>query len=591
MSFGRWWRESAGRGGQIKRSWEERLKEIEELASYYERNPLPPVYKPRLSQPFLPSRVWKIFCRQAEAFNYVKTCKEYVHVFALEKNTQSGPRFYLVTSYEELWFYYSKGYKTSLMHCYEVIPENDPCKLYFDLEFYKPANPDADGKSMVAKLIQLVSEKLKELYGVNSSAKDVLNLDSSTDEKFSRHLIFLPQKAVFKDNIHVGNFVRRILQPAIRLIESNAAAVIPEEGAGHVFQCSAERAGSDGSLTGLTAVGDASEDWPAVAHKAKDTETSYQGKNSEFSFLIVNDKGGNKQLLVDLGVYTKNRNFRMYNSSKAGKNVILKIAEDNKFVPKCEQNVSTEEAYFLSSLVCNVRVRDDTKVLTSGLSEEEGNMSGVLNSQNTRSSGDSMDGYQDSPYPEIDCFVRSLVNKDGVQGGIRRWNYFSPYEILVYDISGYRWCANIGRAHKSNNIMILVDLKNEVWYQKCHDPVCREKNFKSQSFPLPPGICLPFLFKQEEECESRNIEVKPHCGMSDLSNTSVSVEKSLSQGFLLSDSEWDNASDDTCFLEATEDVELAEAANDSLTYAMEEIPDEILLEALRKQDTCNKESN
>ncbi|KAM9578662.1 DNA-directed primase/polymerase protein isoform 3-T3 [Guaruba guarouba] len=504
MSFGRRWRESEGRGGQIKRSWEERLKEIEELASYYERNPLPPVYKPRLSQPFLPSRVWKLFCRQAEAFNYVKTCKEYVHVFALEKNTQSGPRFYLVTSYEELWFYYSKGYKTSLMHCYEVIPENDPCKLYFDLEFYKPANPDADGKSMVAKLIQLVSEKLKELYGVNCSAKDVLNLDSSTDEKFSRHLIFLPQKAVFKDNIHVGNFVRRILQPAIRLIESNAAAVIPEEGAGHVFQCSADGAGSDGSLTGLTAVGDASKDWPAIAHQAKDTETSYQGKNSEFSFLIVNDKGGNKQLLVDL---------------------------------------------------------------------------------------DSMDGYQDSPYPEIDCFVRSLVNKDGVQGGIRRWNYFSPYEILVYDISGYRWCANIGRAHKSNNIMILVDLKKEVWYQKCHDPVCREKNFKSQSFPLPPGICLPFLFKQEEECESRNIEVKPHCGMSDLSNTSVSVEKSLSQGFLLSDSEWDNASDDTCFLEATEDVELAEAANDSLTYAMEEIPDEILLEALRKQDTCNKESN
>jgi len=45
----------------------------------------------------------------------------------------------------------------------------------------------------------------------------------------------------------------------------------------------------------------------------------------------------------------------MYKSSKAGKNVILTIAEDNKFVPNCEENVSLEEAYFLSSLVCNVR--------------------------------------------------------------------------------------------------------------------------------------------------------------------------------------------------------------------------------------------
>ncbi|NWY61143.1 PRIPO protein, partial [Chionis minor] len=551
----------------MKRKWEERLKKVEELASHYERNPLPPVYRPKLSQPFLPSSVWKIFCRQAEAFNYVKTCKEDVHVFALEKNTQSGQRFYLVTTYKELWFYYTIGYKTSLMHCYEVIPEKDPCKLYFDLEFHKPANPGADGKSMVAKLIELVSQKLKELYDVNCSAKDVLNLDSSTDEKFSRHLIFLPQKTVFKDNINVGNFVRTILQPAIRLMESKAAVAIPEGGAEDVFQCSAETVGSDSSLTNPTAGEDPSQGWPAIACKTKDMETPRQGENSEFSFLIVNDKGGDKQLFVDLGVYTKNRNFRMYKSSKAGKNVILKIAEDNKFVPHCEESISLEEAYFLSSLICNVSNGYVPVVF-------------VLT--------DSMEGYQDSPYPEIDYFVRSLVNKDGIQGGIRRWNYFSLEEILVYDISGYRWCENIGRAHKSNNIMILVDLKKEVWYQKCHDPVCREKNFKSQSFPLPPRICLPFLFKEEEEYplvdERGNTEekVKPRSGTLDVSDSSVSLEKSVSQDFLLSDSEWDNASDDACFLEATDDVELAEAASNSLHCAREEIPDEVLLEALRK---------
>ncbi|NXG43793.1 PRIPO protein, partial [Psilopogon haemacephalus] len=538
----------------MKRKWEERLKKVEELSSYYERNPLPPIYRPRLSKPLQPSSVWKIFCRQAEAFDYVKTCKEDVHVFALEKNTQNGQRFYLVTTYKELWFYYTKGYKTSLMHCYEVIPEQDPCKLYFDLEFHKPANPGADGKSMVAKLIELVSQKLKKLYDVNCSAKDVLNLDSSTDEKFSRHLIFLPQNTVFKDNMHVGNFVRSILQPALRLMESEAAAAIPE-GAGAVSQCSAEGIGLDGSL--------ASKGCPATAHQTKDLETSQQGENWEFSFLVVNDKEGNKQLFVDLGVYTKNRNFRMYKSSKAGKNVILKIAEDNKFVPKCEDDVSLEEAYFLSSLICNI------SLYVAFVST------------------DSMEGYQVSPYPEIDSFVCSLVNKDGVQGGIRRWNYFSLEEILVYDISGYRWCENIGRAHKSNNIMILVDLKKEVWYQKCHDPVCREKNFKSQSFPLPPRICLPFLFKEEEEYTVMdgkwNTEEENQCSnVSDLSKSSVTLEKSLSQDSLLSDSKWDNASDDACFLEATEDVELAEAANASLDYGMEEIPDEDILEALRE---------
>ncbi|XP_039921757.1 DNA-directed primase/polymerase protein isoform X3 [Hirundo rustica] len=544
----------------MNRKWQERMKKVEELASHYERNPLPTVYRPRLSKPSMPSSVWKIFSRQAEAFNYAKTCQEDVHVFALEKNTRSGQRFYLVTTYKELWFYYTKGYKTSLMHCYEVIPEKDACKLYFDLEFYKPANPDADGKSMVMKLIELVSQKLKELYDVNCSSKDVLNLDSSTDEKFSRHLIFLPQKTVFKDNTHIG-------------------------------------AGLDGSLTNFTAVEDASKDWPAIAHKTKDIEMPHQEENVDFSFLIVNDKEGNKQLFVDLGVYTKNRNFRMYKSSKAGKNVILKIAEDNKFIPNCEKDVSLEEAYFLSSLICNVRVSDDIKVLSSGFSEEERKMSAFLNSKTTRSSRDPMEGHQGSPYPEIDHFVRSLVNKDGLQGGIRQWSYFSLKELLIYDISGYRWCENIGRAHKSNNIMILVDLKNEVWYQKCHDPVCREQNFKSPSFPLPPGICLPSLFQEEEESTLMDDRghtegaVNPYSNASDLSKSSVSPENSWSTDFLLSDSEWENTSDDACFLEAAEDVELAEAADDSLNYAMEEIPDEVLLEALRKEDLCTKGSS
>lgn len=43
----------------------------------------------------------------------------------------------------------------SLMHCYEVILEGTVCKLYFDLEFHKPSNKDADGQTMVSRLIQV----------------------------------------------------------------------------------------------------------------------------------------------------------------------------------------------------------------------------------------------------------------------------------------------------------------------------------------------------------------------------------------------------------------------------------------------------
>lgn len=51
---------------------------------------------------------------------------------------------------------------------------------------------------------QHVCKALQEFYTVNCSAEDVLNLDSSTEEKFSRHLIFQLRDVAFKDNIHVG---------------------------------------------------------------------------------------------------------------------------------------------------------------------------------------------------------------------------------------------------------------------------------------------------------------------------------------------------------------------------------------------------
>ncbi|XP_074185945.1 DNA-directed primase/polymerase protein isoform X5 [Rhinolophus sinicus] len=571
----------------MKRKWEAKLKRIEERASHYERKPLCSVYRPRLSQPEEPPSIWKLFPRQTQAFNFVKNCKEDVHVFALECKVGSGQRIYLVTTYVQLWFYYKS--RKNLLHCYEVIPENAVCKLYFDLEFNKVANPKADGKMMVALLIEHVCKSLEELYGVNCSAEDVLNLDSSTDEKFSRHLIFQLHDVAFKDNIHVGNFVRKILQPAFQLIASEDDDGIPET-TGHGFSHFSETAIKQGiSFSKMSTDKAIGESWTLNSKKPERLGSAEQSSR-DLSFLVVKNTTGEKHLFVDLGVYTRNRNFRLYKSSKIGKIVALEVAEDNKF-SLTQSNTSKENQYFLSSLISNVRFSDTLRILTSDTSQNEQKQVEYFNSTST--SVENIEGFQDSPYPEIDKFVLSLVNKNGIKGGIRRWNYFFPEELLVYDICKYRWCRNIGRAHKSNNIMILVDLKNEVWYQKCHDPVCKAQNFKSDRFPLPAEVCFLFLLKEEEfleECqeiypflileeefttdETRNNETKnPH----KLSSTS-------SKG-VFSDPDWDSGIDDTYFLEATEDAELAEAAaNSLLSYnsGVDEIPDELIIEVLQE---------
>ncbi|XP_019809138.2 DNA-directed primase/polymerase protein isoform X1 [Bos indicus] len=555
----------------MKRKWEATLKQIEERASHYERKPLSSVYRPRLSKPEEPPSIWKLFHRQTQAFNFVKSCKQEVHVFALECKVGDGQRIYLVTTYTQLWFYYKS--RRNLLHCYEVIPENAVCKLYFDLEFNKLANPGADGKKMVALLIEHVCKALQEFYTVNCSAEDVLNLDSSTEEKFSRHLIFQLHDVAFKDNIHVGNFVRKILQPAFHLIASEDEDMTPET-TGCEFTHFSETPSEQG-----TCFSKMSTDIDIGESRTSNSEKlgrlgSAQQSSPDLSFLIVKNDMGEKRLFVDLGVYTRNRNFRLYKSSKIGKYVALEVAEDNKFFPIQSKNISKENQYFLSSLVSNVRFSDALRILTCDVPQSKQQ---VQCFSRTSTSVETIEGFQCSPYPEVDQFVLSLVNKNGIKGGIRRWNYFFPEELLVYDICKYRWCENIGRAHRSNNIMILVDLKNEVWYQKCHDPVCKAENFKSDCFPLPAEVCLLSLLKEEEEFTTdttADTETKsPH-------GPSSSV---LSKG-AFSDADWDNGIDDTYILEATEDAELAEAAENSLLAynRMDEIPDELLLEVLQE---------
>ncbi|XP_015272887.1 PREDICTED: DNA-directed primase/polymerase protein [Gekko japonicus] len=577
--------------GQRKRKWEERTKDIEELASQYQQKPLCSHYRPLLSKPWQPSSIWKLFHRQIQAFNFAKNCKEDVHVFALEKNAENKQRFYLVTTYTELWFYYNKHYETSLMHCYEVIPENAVCKLYFDLEFYISTNPGADGQQMVAVLIEFICKKLKQYYGMKCSSEDVLNLDSSTEEKFSYHLIFQLHNAAFKNNIDIGNFLRTIFQPAILLIKSKDPLVPEEKVVSTVSQSYEDTSYLPSCLENQIVTKDMSQSWQLNSHRIQEKETSQQTENPNLSFLIVNGKHGGKQLFVDLGVYTKNRNFRLYKSSKAGNGVILDIAKDNKFVPETVKNTSIEEQYFLSSLVCNVRFSNCLKILSCDNLEKTKEKSVCLDGSLSRSSSVPIGGCQSSPYPEIDNFIVSLVSKDNIQGGIRQWNYFSLEELLVYDISKYRWCRNIGRAHRSNNIMIIVDLKREIWYQKCHDPVCRAENFKSECFPLPSNICLPFLFKEDEDYVyimdgNGNIEEKANMHKSTGLPLTAKHEK-MGQNQRTSSVELDDELDDICFLEASEDVELADAVTNlhpHKNWAVDEIPDELLIDALKKQE-------
>ncbi|CAF1626467.1 unnamed protein product [Didymodactylos carnosus] len=47
-----------------------------------------------------------------------------------------------------------------LRHSYEVICEDQPCKLYFDLEFSIESNPNLNGKELTTTFIQVLQHSL-----------------------------------------------------------------------------------------------------------------------------------------------------------------------------------------------------------------------------------------------------------------------------------------------------------------------------------------------------------------------------------------------------------------------------------------------
>ncbi|WOL10079.1 DNA-directed primase/polymerase protein isoform X4 [Canna indica] len=120
---------------------------------------------------------------------------------------------------------------------------------------------------MVDILMSITFNVLLEKYSIEGNEGWTIELDSSTTEKFSYHVIIRIPNIAFKDNSHVGAFVFEV--------------------------CS--------------------------------RISSQRGSNSQLGKLYIakDSTSSDLQLFLDSAVYTRNRCFRLAFSSKAGKNSFL----------------------------------------------------------------------------------------------------------------------------------------------------------------------------------------------------------------------------------------------------------------------------
>ncbi|XP_046544242.1 DNA-directed primase/polymerase protein-like [Haliotis rubra] len=444
-----------------KRRRRELEQTVENRVKRFRDEKLPHTFKHSITGP---STEWKTFFRQQDAFDYTRSkIDDHLHVFAYESDTlggESGQRMYLVASYPTFWHYYSQ-LKDCERHHYEVIPEGGVCKLYFDLEFAKEVNPNSNGLQMVDTFIKYVCTWMQHHYKVCCERQDVLDLDASTEKKFSRHLIFQLQDVVFKDNVTAGHFVHHLYP--LKGMEGSANFSEKSEG--------------DISNIGV------SDDSCAMLDQFSD---------EELRSLVVMSKDLKPVLFCDMGRYTP-------------------------------------------------RLR----VLTFGSDSRGGRFRHQAVKHRSHAETETLGGYTTSPYPELDDFISRTVGDGGKNGFIRHWTYFPQGELLLYDIARHRWCANIQRQHRSNNIMLCVDMKKGVYYQKCHDPDCKAENFKSEDLPLPAEVLPGHYFntssdgldsdfddddivRAAEEAE-KTYQSKQEESDDDLLNATVEMERNMSE--------------------------------------------------------------
>lgn len=190
--------------------------------------------------------------------------------------------------------------------------------MYVDVEWTRKegANSWIDATSVMQTLVQRLCAFLSTVFaGVQCGPKNILHLDSSTREKFSRHLILnavsiadngeSPIHALFADNVHAGAFMADFVANEAKVAGLAVGQVIDQ----HALQ------------------------------KLHET--------NEAARLFCFNMDGALTFCIDTGIYNKNRCFRLPLSSKCGKSALL--------IPHCSNEMpldGSDTCLLKSSLVC-----------------------------------------------------------------------------------------------------------------------------------------------------------------------------------------------------------------------------------------------
>ena len=352
-----------------------------------------------------------------------------LRVWAFEM-PHEGRKKWLVATKEVFWRRYN-GPLAHLKYFYEVIPEQCRCRLFFDIDVIKEANPNFRFCSAMNVFLTIVINIVQESLGIAITLSDILLLDASTEQKYSQHVIV--NGFVFPNILECRQFVNYLAAKVRR----------------------------------------------GLLGKAEDRIFNNDSYSIEELRMLEVQSSGGTSLLFDLKVYCRNQQFRLLGSKKRGRNNPLVLAGENS------TTIFNDDSLFDDSLI-SYDVTAPMISLTRGLvaagtsSLARSNVTPASPQVLNRTLTETVTYFCDrvvtvwTVMPEVGKKLAEFVVSQARSriaaadlGKITRCGV-----AMKFDINGSRWCSNINREHKSNRIYFVVDLVKYKLFQRCYDIEC-----------------------------------------------------------------------------------------------------------------------
>ncbi|CAF2073328.1 unnamed protein product [Rotaria magnacalcarata] len=242
---------------------------------------------------------------------------------------------------------------------------------------------------------------------------------------------------------------------------------------------------------------------------------------SEIAYLLVMNKQNQYISAIDLNVYSKNQQFRLYDCVKRGQNNFLrqspyfqfKQSIDNSYDTLLKKSIITYNVEHSNLQVVYLENNQfkfkytDTQT-GSLLSQHNQNIFIILNQylkshsifeiSNGKSSFQKNQFNFSQIYKPYTCinlsqqeeqkytaFVQKLITSDenhlGCIQSCVRGTYNRDY--LIFNITGnYRFCPRKGSHHKQNKIAVMIDTNKQIYTIRCKDHECNNISLTWNSF-------------------------------------------------------------------------------------------------------------